>query len=100
MFTEDLSPFFDTTYGHAVTGTIKTSGGVTVRTAPVIWTNTLQGLAVIADIEVEAVLPSLVIRTADLAGVVLNQHTITIDGATYRITDRNDGGTGTSTLKV
>lgn len=98
-FTEDLSPLFDTTFGHAVPGTIKTAAGATVRTANVIWTNTLQGLAIF-DQEIEASQPSLVIQTADLAGVVLNQHTITVDGTQYRIIDRKDDGTGVSTLKV
>jgi len=98
-FIENISLFFDTTYGHAVTGTIKTSAGATVRTAPVIWTNALQPLQLF-DAQIEAAQPSLLIQTADLAGVVVGSHTITVGAVTYRIVERVDGGTGTSTLKV
>lgn len=98
MFTENFSPFFDTDE-HAVQATIKTSVGATVRTAPVIWTNALGPLQVF-DQQLETAQPSLLIQTANLAGVVLNEHTITVSAVTYRIIDRSDDGTGVSTLKV
>ncbi len=97
-FTEDLTPFFDTG-DFAVAATIKTSAGATVRSINVILTSALAGLQILGA-EAIASEPSVLCKTADLAGVVLNSHTITIGAVTYRIVDRKDDGTGVTTLQI
>jgi len=97
-FAEDLSPFFDTD-DFAVAAIIKTAAGATVRTINVILTSSLAALNVL-DGSVEAGQPSVLCQTADLTGVVVNEHKLTIDRTTYRITKREDDGTGVSTLQI
>lgn len=94
-FTEDLSPFFELS-DFAVEATIK-NGSTTVRTAKVIFDSIAGPLDVLAA-EVQAGSPKARIKTDDLAGVVLNTHTIVINSVTYRIVGREDDGTGVSTI--
>ena len=97
-FTENLAAFFDTSKGFAVAATIKTAAGATLRTANVILTKPIQDVALFEQ-ALEASLPFLQIRTADLAGVD-HTHTFTIDAAVYRIVKRNDDGTGLSIVWI
>lgn len=97
-FTEDLSLFFDTTNGFAVDVTINTSVGVLVRTIKGIMTSALENLAMF-DAQVEASGPELVCRTSDLTSVD-HSNKFVIAGVTYRLINRLDDGTGTSTLSL
>jgi hypothetical protein len=80
----------------AVAASIK-SGNTEIRAARVIFDNSLGPLAVF-DQEVEAGSQKVRIQTTDLASVVLGTHTMVISSVIYRITKRNDDGTGVSTV--
>jgi hypothetical protein len=100
MFTEDLSLFFDTTNGFAVDVTIK-SGATTVRTIKGIFDAGLDNAALLGtDIEVPN--PSLVCRTSDLdaSPAVTHANTFVIASVTYRFMNRQDDGTGISTVTL
>lgn len=90
--TENLDQFFDTSAaGHAVTATLKTSAGATIRTANVIFTDPLGNVAV-GETDVEGPLPFIECKQADLSGV---DHSckVTIGATTYRIVRKaGDGG--------
>lgn len=98
MFTEDLTPFFDTTNGFAVAAVFKTSASVTIRTANVILTDA-NGAAQMFDNQVLAALPFLQCRTVDLAGVI-NNCKVTIGAVTFTIVQHFDDGTGTSLVQL
>jgi hypothetical protein len=94
-FAADLAFIFNDVM--ATPATIK-NGATVLRTAQVIFDNSLGPLAVF-DVEVEAGMQKVRLQTADLAGVILGTHTIVINSITYRITKRDDGdGTGLSTI--
>lgn len=96
-FTEDLTPFFDTN-DFAVEATIKNPDNSTLRTANVIFDDGRQNAGLLnAGIEV----PNTTMRckTADLASVTHN-HKVTIGATTYRIINRQDDGTGVSTVAL
>jgi hypothetical protein len=97
-FTEDLSPFFDTD-DFAVSAVIKTAAGATVRTINVILTSALAALQLLGA-EALTSEPSVLCKTSDLSGVVVNDYKLTVGAVTYRITDRKDDGTGVSTLQI
>ncbi len=93
---ENLDQFFDTAQGHTTSATFKTSGGATIRTVNVIFTNAIGNVPVLdGDAQFEAPQPFLHCRTADLASV---DHTckVLIGAVTYRITNDLHDGTGTS----
>jgi hypothetical protein len=91
MFTEDLSAFFDTTTGFAISATL--GGGGTV---PVIfdngYANTLGGL-------VESTGPQCHAKTADVS-TIIQGNTLVIGGTTYTITGVQPDGTGITTLQL
>ena len=97
-FTEDLLLFFDTTNGFAVDATLKTSAGVTVRTAKVIFETPLEELQMF-DKDVETSQPAVQIRTSDLDGIT-HDHKMTIGAVTYRIVKHTDDGTGISRVEL
>jgi len=98
-FNENLSLFFDTTNGFAGEATIKTAGGVDVRTIKVILETPIEELKLF-DAEVSADAPSFVCQTSDLAGVT-TEHKILVAGTTYRIVKPpKPDGTGISTVSI
>jgi hypothetical protein len=96
-FTEDLSQFFEED-DFAVQSVIKTAAGETVRTISVIFNTPTQEVAVF-DTGVESNLPLVQCLTSDLDGVT-KSHTMAINAVDYRISDREDDGTGISTVQL
>lgn len=92
---ENLDQFFDSSQGHTVPATFKTSAGVTVRTVNVIFTGATGNVPSVDGVEFEALQPFFHCRTADLAGID-HTHKVVIAGVTYRITNDLHDGTGTS----
>jgi hypothetical protein len=96
VFTEDLAQFFDQD-DFAVAAIIK-SGATVIRTISVIFNTPTQEVAVF-DTAVEGNLPFVQCRTSDLAGVT-KSHTMTVSNVVYRIGEREDDGTGLSTVQL
>jgi hypothetical protein len=98
-FTEDLSQFFDTD-DFAVAAIIKTSAAAVVRNINVIFDKPSNPLALFEG-QVTKPMPFVRCRTADVADVIANSHTMTIAGTEYRIVEPpEDDGTGVSTVQI
>ncbi|HWT00199.1 MAG TPA: hypothetical protein VN256_08125 [Pyrinomonadaceae bacterium] len=95
-FTEDLSQFFEQDE-FAVAAVIK-NGPTVIRSISVIF-NTPTQEAAIFDAGAEVNVPFMQCQTSDLTGVT-KSHTVTINGVAYRIGEREDDGTGVSTVQL
>ncbi len=92
-FTEDLSEFFDTTYGFAVTATYNGSTSVN----GIFDAEYFEPDAGFAGVQSSQ--PVFLCRTTDVASATHGQ-TLVISGATYHIAGVEPDGTGLTLLKL
>lgn len=90
MFTEDLTPLFDETYGFAVPATIGTA------TISVLFDNEYYG-ANGQEVTVATSKPVATCKTSDVAEVARGE-TIAIEGIDYTVVDKQPDGRGVTLL--